>query len=431
MSERLLQPASLVLFGIVALMAVFFLFVMVRWLRRVWVKRPGHAISGHVDSTTNQQFVMATFQGVIQRLKDQELELERLHQLEKERADLSQKLSENITRNMPTGMITFNRAGLITSSNPAAKEIFQLDILENMHYRQIAAANDGFFEMVEECLNSGNKYHRAEKELALNNGAKKILGISVSPIESGRNEITGAVCLVSDLTELTALQKLVKMKEGLALLGEMSAGIAHEFKNSLATISGYAQILQDESLPASTRQHLCMIGKETAHLSETTNKFLAFVKPEQLRKREFDLTSLLRECVMEMQMDPRFRHICFEFKGIETLCDGDESLLRSAFLNLLLNAAESIDEDEKNGKVVCCVDQSGQQTRLRTRVRVIDNGCGIAAENLEKIFIPFFTSKCAGTGLGLALVQKVVLMHDGRIEVNSSPGEGTCFEVLI
>jgi PAS domain S-box-containing protein len=431
MKERLLQPASLMLFGIVALMAVFFLFVMVRWLRRVWAKRPDPAISGHVDSATNQQFVMSTFQGVIQRLKDQEVELERLHRLEKERADLSQKLSENITRNMPTGVFTVNRAGLITSSNPAAKEILQLEILENMHYRQIAAANDGFFEMVEECLSSGKKYHRAEKELALKSGAKKILGISVSPIESGRSEITGAVCLVSDLTELTALQKLVKMKEGLALLGEMSAGIAHEFKNSLATISGYAQILQDESLPASTREHLCMIGKETTHLSETINKFLAFVKPEQVRKREFDLTGLLRECIMEMQMDPRFRHICFEFQGTETLCEGDESLLRSAFLNLLLNAAESLAEGEKNRKVVCCLERTEHQTRLRNRIRFIDNGCGIPAENLEKIFIPFFTSKSAGTGLGLALVQKVVLMHDGRIEVNSSPGGGTCFEVLI
>jgi signal transduction histidine kinase len=223
----------------------------------------------------------------------------------------------------------------------------------------------------------------------------------------------------------------VKIKEGLALLGEMSAGIAHEFKNSLATISGYAQILQDESLPASTRQHLCMIGKETAHLSETINKFLAFVKPEQVRKREFDLTGVLRECIMEMQIDPRFRRICFEFQGSETLFEGDESLLRSAFSNLLLNAAESVAEDEKDGKVACHLEKTKQQTQFRIRVRVIDNGCGIPAENLEKIFVPFFTSKSAGTGLGLALVQKVVLMHDGRIDVRSSPGGGTCFEVLI
>jgi two-component system, NtrC family, sensor histidine kinase AtoS len=431
MRVRLLQPASLVLFGIVALMAVFILFAMVRWLRRVWARRPDPAVSGHIDSANNQQFVLATFQGVIQRLKEQELELERLHRLEKERADLSQKLSENITRNMPTGVITINRAGLITGSNPAAKEILQLEVFENMHYRQIATADDGFFEMIEACLSAGKKFHRAEKELAVANGAKKILGISISPIESGRSEITGAVCLVSDLTELTALQKLVKMKEGLALLGEMSAGIAHEFKNSLATLSGYAQILQDESLPASTRQHLGMIGKETAHLSETINKFLAFVKPEEVRKREFDLTGVLRECIMEMQIDPRFRRICFEFQGSETLYQGDEPLLRSAFLNLLLNAAESVAEDERNGKVACQVEKTGQQTQFRIRVRVIDNGCGISAENLEKIFIPFFTSKSAGTGLGLALVQKVVLMHDGRIDVGSSPGGGTCFEVLI
>src|SRR3989442_10768779 len=268
MHERNLEPVYLVLLGIVALFFILLVIVLIRFLRRTSSQRRAKEIAP-ADSSNKQQFMMATFQGVIQRLKEQERELERLHRLEKERADLSQRISENITRNMPTGLITINRHGIITSSNPAAKEIVGLKLLENMYYGQVIPSHSAFNEMIEDCLQTGKRYHRAEIEVRLNNSMNKTLGISVSPIESGKEEISGVVCLISDLTELVALQKQVHMKEGLATLGEMSAGIAHEFKNSLTTISGYAQILKDEDLPPSAKNNMKAIWKEASQLTAT------------------------------------------------------------------------------------------------------------------------------------------------------------------
>jgi PAS domain S-box-containing protein len=385
------------------------------------------------SDANNQQFMMATFQGVIQRLKEQERELERLHRLERERADFNQKVSENITRSMPTGLITVNGNGIITSSNPAAKEIIQLQPLKNLHYKQILAARSylDLTGMIENCLQTGTRYHRAEIEVTLDNLKSKTLGVSVSPIEGDQRAISGVVCLMSDLTELVALKKQLHLKEGLAMLGEMSAGIAHEFKNSLATICGYAQILQDQKIPPASNDTLRAIRKEASELTATINEFLNFAKPQPLNRKGFDLCELLGDCVYEMAMDSRFKHINFNLTGQPYSYEGDELLLKSAFSNLLLNAAESISRDGKPGNVSCQLQDLSKSKPQEVLIYFRDSGCGIKTEDLEKIFIPFFTRKSQGTGLGLAIAQKIILMHDGKIEVESSAGVGACFKVYL
>jgi signal transduction histidine kinase len=375
--------------------------------------------------------MLATFQGVIQRQKEQERELERLRQLEKERADLSQSINENITRNMPTGLITIDRSGIVSSSNPAAKEILQRKLFEKMLFTEVLPAAGTFAPMVQSCLQTGQRFHRVEVEVALAGNQHKTLGISMSPIKSAKDEISGVVCLISDLTELAALQKQVRLKEGLAFLGEMSAGIAHEFKNSLATISGYVQLVGNDELPPAVEASLKMIRKETSQLTSTINKFLNFAKPQQLNRQPLNLGQLLRDSVDEIRKDVRFQHVEYSFEGNARVYAGDESLLKSVFNNLLLNASESIEPDANRGQVSCTLlDLVGDRSH-KTLVKVSDNGCGISSEDLHRIFVPFFTSKSSGSGLGLPIVQKIVLMHDGKVEVESKPGEGTCVNVYL
>jgi len=375
--------------------------------------------------------MLATFQGVIQQQKEQERELQRLRQLEKERADLSQSINENITRNMPTGLITIDRSGIVSSSNPAAKEILQRKLFEKMLFTEVLPAAGTFAPMVESCLQTGQRFHRVEVEVALAGNQHKTLGISMSPIKSAKDEISGVVCLISDLTELAALQKQVRLKEGLAFLGEMSAGIAHEFKNSLATISGYVQLVGNDALPPAVEASLKMIRKETSQLTSTINKFLNFAKPEQLNRQPLNLGQLLRDSVDEIRKDVRFQHVEYSFEGNARVYAGDESLLKSVFNNLLLNASESIEPDANRGQVSCTLlDLVGDRSH-KTLVKVSDNGCGISSEDLQRIFVPFFTSKSSGSGLGLPIVQKIVLMHDGKVEVESKPGEGTCMNVYL
>jgi PAS domain S-box-containing protein len=432
MHNRNLEPVHWILLGAGVLFIVLLLIALVRLMNRTSRKQTAHFTVPDA-SYNNQQFMMATFQGVIQRLKEQERELERLHRLERERADFNQNVSENITRNMPTGLITVNRNGIITSSNPAAKEIIQLRLLKNMHYKQILAARSylDLNGMIENCLQTGARYHRAEIEVTLDNSKSKTLGVSVSPIEGDQQAISGVVCLMSDLTELVALKKQLHLKEGLAMLGEMSAGIAHEFKNALATICGYTQILQDERLPPASNGTLKAIRKEASELTATINEFLNFAKPQPLNRKRFDVYELLNECVHEMAMDLRFKHIDFNITGQPYAYEGDELLLKSAFNNLLLNAAESIPRDEKPGNVTCQLQDLSKSRPHQVLICFKDNGCGIKTEYLEKIFLPFFTSKSQGTGLGLAIVQKIILMHDGKIEVESSAGLGASFKIYL
>jgi PAS domain S-box-containing protein len=430
MNDRLFETANWIVVGLGVLLGALFLVVVVRLVKRTSRRHLAADIPSQPVSSNEQQFMLATFQGVIQRQKDQEKELERLRRLEKERADLSQKINENITRNMPTGLMTLNRSGVISSSNPAAKEILQWSLLENMHCREVLASAPAFVEMIETCLQTGRRFHRVEMEVLLNRRQRKTLGISVSPIESGK-EISGAICLISDLTELAVLHEQVRLKESLASLGEMSAGIAHEFKNSLAAISGYVQMMGNEDLPPKAQNSLKMIRKESSQLTSTINKFLSFAKPQQVSRQPLDLGQLLQVSIHEMEVDSRFRHISYTFEGNARPYSGDESLLRSVFTNLLLNASESIEANGRSGRVSCkLLDLVGDKAH-RTVVKIVDDGCGIAPEDLKKIFIPFYTSKSSGSGLGLPIVQKIILMHNGKIEVESEPGAGTCVNVYL
>ena len=356
MNDRLLQTANWIVVGCGIVLGVLVIMVLLRILRRTSVRRSAKDDAPRTASSPNdQQFMLATFQGVIQQQKEQERELERLRRLEKERADLSQSINENITRNMPTGLITIDRSGIVSSSNPAAKEILQRKLFEKMLFTEVLPSPGTFVPMVESCLQTGQRFHRVEVEVALVGNQHKTLGISMSPIKSAKDEISGVVCLISDLTELVALQKQVRLKEGLAFLGEMSAGIAHEFKNSLATISGYVQLVGNDALPPAVDNSLKMIRKETSQLTSTINKFLSFAKPQQLNRQPLNLGQLLRDSVDEIRRDARFQHIEFSFEGNARVYAGDESLLRSVFNNLLLNASESIDSEREGRTGFMCV----------------------------------------------------------------------------
>ena len=217
-------------------------------------------------------FIAASMQGVIEKLRAQEKELARLHLLAQERAQESERLTEEVTRNMPTGLLLVNATGAIGSSNPAAEDALGVKSLRYRSYKEVLGADSGLAQMLEACLREGKTFHRGEVEHITSDGEVRHLGVTISPIYRGtRSSIrsktgssatpslgeretraNGALCLMSDLTELTALQKQIRWKENLAALGEMSAGIAHEFKNALATISGYAQMIRSETVPGDT-----------------------------------------------------------------------------------------------------------------------------------------------------------------------------------
>jgi len=229
---------------------------------------------------------------------------------------------------------------------------------------------------------------------------------------------------MSDLTELTALQKQIRWKENLAALGEMSAGIAHEFKNALATISGYAQIIRSEAPVGDTRDSAERILDQTRALTHVVTEFLRFAKPLEISYEMVPMQALLERVAQELrETAPRCEVAC---EGSFPDLPGDEALLRQALVNLTRNAAEAA-ASQKTPRVTISGTIEHLGGRKWQRICVSDNGPGVPEQDLPKIFLPFYTTKSEGTGLGLAIVQKIALQHGGSIEARNRAGGGAEF----
>src|SRR5262249_22074606 len=148
--------------------------------------------------------------------------------------------------NMPAGLIVVNAQSIITSANPAAEQTLGHRGLGFRRYSEALGENSALSRLIGQCLATGKIFRREQIDQRDASGNLRQLGVTISPIRKGDDNISGALCLLTDLTELASLQKQMQLKENLAALGELSAGIAHEFKNALATISGYAQMIRAE-----------------------------------------------------------------------------------------------------------------------------------------------------------------------------------------
>jgi PAS domain S-box-containing protein len=334
-------------------------------------------------------------------------------------------LSEHITNKMPAGLIAVDRAGRITGHNPASERIFEGILATGFPLQDLVRESAELEKLLNRCVAAGEVFTRVEFNVPIGDGDKRI-GINLSPITNGQGEIDGALCLLSDLTEIVELEGRVKLKENFAALGEMSAGIAHEFKNSIATILGYAQMSVTESELNAIRNYAREIVKESQALSVMVADFLNFARPVKTSIYETDLVDLLRAVITDLKnLRPGTYDVRFLASG-NAVIPCDATLMRQSFLNLLINAAEALDG---GGTISVLVDSSPERDHIR--VLVEDTGHGIPPHVTSKIFFPFFTTKAHGTGLGLSLVQKIMLAHNGRIEVNSNEGRGTRFTVTL
>jgi signal transduction histidine kinase len=262
------------------------------------------------------------------------------------------------------------------------------------------------------------------------------VGVTASPLgagglasDDGLAPDGGVICLFSDITAVIDLEEQLRLKETLARLGELTAGIAHEFRNGLATIHGYGKLLDPSALPAQFRLYVEGIRQETDALGQVVTNFLNFARPTQLSLATHDLGAIIERVSDDLR--PEALHAGGQIRVIgEFGCvDADDVLLRQAFMNLLRNALEACQESAvmPDIRVEGAVDRASNIVR----VTVHDNGPGIAADAREKIFRPFFTTKQTGTGLGLALVQKIVVTHNGRIAVVPTPGSGATFQITL
>ena len=374
-------------------------------------------------------FMAASMQGVIQKLRDQEKELERLHLIEKERAAHTERLSEEVTRNMPAGLLVVNAMGIISSANPAAEQALGIRGLGFRRYSEALGERSELTRLMAQCLAEGKIFRREQVEHVAPGGERRHLGVTISPIRRGNEKISGVLCLLSDLTELAALQQQMQLKENLAALGELSAGIAHEFKNALATISGYAQMIRGEELGGEASDHAEKILEQTRSISHVVTEFLKYARPLDIGSEPVALDAVVERVVTEIGAAKP--EVTVRAEGSFGNVAGDEGLLRQALLNLARNAAEACDSAEDGGTVILTGEVLRGDESAVQRITILDNGAGIPEGSQGKLFRPFYTTKAHGTGLGLAVVQKIIVQHGGQVEARNRPEGGAAFMVTL
>ena len=282
--------------------------------------------------------------------------------------------------------------------------------------------------VVDECLKNGAAIVRRTVNLP-GVGRGVHLGVSVSPISDGQGRLHGAICLFTDLTAVKDLEAQLRLKDSLATVGELTAGIAHEFRNGLATIQGYSKLFDLDTLPSAYRPYVEGIRAETESLSQVVTNFLNFARPAELVLARVDLRAICERAADEIRPEVTALGGEVRVTGDFGTVEGDEVLLRQAFSNLLRNALEACSGASVTPMVT--IESETDEVHRLSRIMVQDNGPGIPPASRDRVFQPFFTSKRNGTGLGLALVQKIIVFHNGRINIDRAASGGASFQITL
>ncbi len=266
-------------------------------------------------------------------------------------------------------------------------------------------------------------------------GIGSILGMTVSPLHEQGKE-TGLVGVFKDLTQIRDLEEEMRRKEWLASLGEMSAGMAHEIRNPLGALAGAMQMLRKDLQGDETSQRLMDIAvREATRLDTIITEFLQYARPPALDLAEYDLNKVLAETLDLVQHEARTRA---NMKIVTTLANGalpaqiDQDQMKQVFWNLATNAFDAMPRGGQLSISTGCrkIDVGGRKADV-VEISFQDSGEGIPKENLDKIFLPFFTTKKQGSGLGLAAVHRIVDLHGGWIKVDSEQGKGSRLVVCL
>ena len=419
------------------ILALFVSFVCVTWLLRGILRPYNQLITeaerapvAHSAKSQNEAaFVLETFQSVVAQLQTQQKELERLSAEASKRADSAELFNERIVASMPTSLIAFDLAGKATVVNAPARALFEHAKVEAEHFRTIFRDVPALAEMIDACLRTGQVFRREEVLWA---DAKR-LGTTVAPIDPSASGSKGAVCLITDITEVTQLREQVALKRNLENLGEMSAGLAHEFKNAMAALHGYAQFLQnvDHNEPAKSAADALL--QEVRNLSEMTTAFLNFARPQPLQVDDISIVEIIDDCVRELKP-------LYDAANVELLVaneagaidvSADARMLRQALLNLLRNAAEAIPSDSRERNVFVTLIAERTASRSSVTITIRDTGPGIEVGNLQKVFIPFFTTKASGHGVGLPLAHRIISEHGGSLTATNAAEGGAEFTIRL
>ena len=329
----------------------------------------------------------------------------------------TQDYTRQVVASMASGLLSVDIGGKIVSYNLLALEMLDLKESEvrGMDFKEVIDFKaTGIFQTLNQCMSVLDReitYHKKSGETVP-------LALSVTPILDESHNCRGAVIILRDLTEIKLLEEKVRRSEKLAAIGKLAAAVAHEIRNPLSSIRGFAQYLRNtlKDKPRE-KEYAETIVSEVDRINRVVTDLLTFARPMEADLAPTDVTELIERTVRLVQADARSRNIGIQMSLSDlSIVPLDTNQMTQAILNLLLNSLQAV---SSGGHIEVGAELDPSVSRLNLWVE--DDGPGISQEQNEKIFDPFFTTREKGTGLGLAIVHKIVENHNGEINLQSPP----------
>ncbi len=355
--------------------------------------------------------------------------------------------NRNIIQSLDSGLLTIDLSGKINFLNRTAEKIlnWKREASKDTFIFDLFPKIGGVTEQLEKrAPGPSSDYQRYETLLTNQSGKKLYLGFSISPLTGPEGSLIGHTLIFQDITKFKEMEEQMKRVDKMAAVGVLAAGMAHEIRNPLASLSGSIQMLKTELTLDDHQQHLMEITlRESERLNALITDFLLYAQPPQTHKILYPIGRILAETIDLFIHSPSFHDGIRMLRPdiheeISTSVDPDQ--MKQVFWNLLINASQSMSNGGEirvalgkgNSWGVTSLSLSSQlKGKEWVKVSITDSGNGIAPEEKGKIFEPFFTTKENGTGLGLSIVHKIIENHKGLIKVESELGRGSTFNIFL
>ena len=330
-----------------------------------------------------------------------------------------QSLHSSVLSSMSSGVLTTDLAGLVTYANPPALELLRLprEQVVGQPLVTLGLVDDETWRQIRR----SDELQRFEGNRTAF-GPDAYFGVSTTALRDGEGRSIGRILIFQNLTDLKKLESEVRLKEKLAAVGELAAGIAHEIRNPLASISGSVQVLSGSAVPGSSEQRLMdIVVQESQRLSSILEDFLKYVKPRERAAENVDAAGALRDVLTLLTHSDQLtaaHRVELDVEPSSVVLDADPGQLRQVFWNLSLNAIAAMPD---GGTLRVLARQDGGFWTAA----ISDEGHGMTPEERDRLFTPFAHSFPHGSGLGLAIVYRIVEEHGGTIRVDTAPGRGT------
>ena len=329
-------------------------------------------------------------------------------------------LQKTLGSSLESGLLLVDQEGSVLTLNALGSELLEIEtVAEPVPMTRCLRSHPDLLEILSWAVSEAKGLPRQEIRLETSEG-QRTLGFTFHVLRRDDGTVRGHLALFVDLTESHREAEARQLATSLEQLGELAAGVAHELRNSLATLRGYLTLIERHPDEESITDYLHEIRRESDHLQRVLEDFLSFAQPESVRVETVDLLSIARDAAA----DPALAEVPVEIDAQGTTSwklQGDSQLLERALRNLLHNAARAELDAQRAGPIQLSLQQIGDQVELA----IEDRGPGIPAGIREKLFQPFATGRSDGVGLGLSLSHRIVTLHGGRIRLEDRSGGGT------